>query len=331
MIVQMVGMVIILRVSRTQHVVGHRYLNTTVIVLSEMLKLLASLVLHWCGSKDFAQFRGVLWLHSGAKPLELAKTCIPSLLYTVQNNLLFVAISHLSAGTYQVTYQLKILSTAILSVLILGTKLSAVKWFALGLLTVGVMLVNAQHGEVSHREEKSKVIGLIAVLAACFTSGFAGVYIEKLLKQSNASIWIRNAQLGASGTLFAIVISLNADWKLICRHGFFVGYNRLVWVVVVWQALGGLIIAVVMKYADNIAKCFGCAIAIIFTCLFSVFELHESTPDLQSIAGASCVVVATGIYGLGLPTFVENATNSIYKLCKPRRKKRRIAEEDVEC
>ena len=39
-------------------------------------------------------------------------------------------------------------------------------------------------------------IGLLAVLTACCSSGFAGVYFEKILKGTKASIWMRNVQLG---------------------------------------------------------------------------------------------------------------------------------------
>ncbi len=39
------------------------------------------------------------------KPRETAKLLIPSGLYTIQNNLLFVALTNLDAATYQVKLQ----------------------------------------------------------------------------------------------------------------------------------------------------------------------------------------------------------------------------------
>lgn len=42
-----------------------------------------------------------------------------------------------------------------------------------------------------------QMAGLTAVLLACVSSGFSGVYFEKILKGSNTSVWMRNLQLGA--------------------------------------------------------------------------------------------------------------------------------------
>ena len=42
-----------------------------------------------------------------------------------------------------------------------------------------------------------------------------------------------------------------------------------VWYLVALNGLGGLIVAVVVKYADNILKGFACSMAIIITCIVS--------------------------------------------------------------
>ena len=44
----------------------------------------------------------------------------------------------------------------------------------------------------------SSMVGLVAILLACISSGFSGVYIEKILKSSETSMWIRNIQLCTS-------------------------------------------------------------------------------------------------------------------------------------
>jgi UDP-sugar transporter A1/2/3 len=278
-------------------------LNTTAIFFAEVMKFVASSAIHWFSCKDSAQFVHDVWQHSGARPVELAKTCIPSLLYVVQNNLIFIAISHLSAGSYQVAYQFKIITTAGLSVIILGTRLNGEKWFALLMLTIGIALVSSSGAEAKAIQDGSSAwVGFGAIVGACFTSGLAGVYLEKILKQTTASIWVRNMQLAFFGASFALAFAFRTDGDLISKGGMTQGYSKLIWSVVALQALGGLVVAAVMKYADNILKCFGCAIGIVITCFLSVVELKEFTPNLEFSIGLCMVVLATGVYSLGLPS-----------------------------
>merc|ERR1712190_145793 len=241
-----------------------------------------------------------------------------SLLYTVQSNLLFVSLSNLSGAVYQVTYQLKILTTAVLSVLILGKSLGPTKWCGLLLLTLGVALIQLPRGSGdgadaagSTNGNGNTAVGLTAVLSACVTSGLAGVYLEKILKQSDASIWLRNIQLGSIGAVLALLGCFVQDGAQIREYGFMQGYSSMVWAVILLQAVGGLVVAAVLKYADNILKCFGNALSIVLSCLLSAAFLKEFVPDFLFVIGTLLVLTATTLYSIGVPEFVQLTWNRL--------------------
>ncbi|XP_074787237.1 LOW QUALITY PROTEIN: UDP-galactose translocator [Athene noctua] len=232
------------------------------------------------------------------------RLAVPSLIYTLQNNLQYVAISNLPAATFQVTYQLKILTTALFSVLLLGTSLSRLQWLSLALLFAGVALVQAEQARAtpgstelaSDSPQQSYAVGLAAVAASCLSSGFAGVYFERLLKTTGGSIWVRNVQLGAVGTAVGLAAMVAAEGSAVAALGFFYGYNPAVWAVVVNQAAGGLLVAVVVRYADNILKGFATALSILASTLASV-HLFGFRPRGPFLAGTAMVLAAVYLYG----------------------------------
>ncbi len=60
------------------------------------------------------------------------------------------------------------------------------------------------------------------------------------------------------------------DGAAIWRDGFFQGYNNQVFLTIAMQAVGRLIIAMVMKYTDNILKGFATSAAIVVSVMASV-------------------------------------------------------------
>jgi solute carrier family 35 (UDP-sugar transporter), member A1/2/3 len=181
--------------------------KTTSVVMSEVFKVIASVVLLGIERQEsIPKLFGYLKHELVDRYQDFALLAVPAGLYTLQNNLLFVALQNLDGTTYQVTYQLKIFMAAVFSVLLLGKKLSSLKWIALFILMAGVSLVQFQPEKVGSNSEGSTTVGLLAVLAACCTSGFAGVYFEKILKDPKfkCSVWMRNVQLGLFSTILGL-------------------------------------------------------------------------------------------------------------------------------
>ncbi|XP_006000076.1 UDP-N-acetylglucosamine transporter isoform X2 [Latimeria chalumnae] len=201
LVFQASALVLTLRYSRTLTEDGPRYLASTAVVFVEFIKIATCILLVFV-ENHFSLKMLILSLYDEivVKRMETLKLIIPSGIYTLQNNLLFVALSNLDAATYQVTSQLKILTTALFSVSMLGKKLNVYQWLSLFFLMAGVCLVQWPTGtSVSSKKmlsEGSQIVGLIAVVLTCFSSGFASVYFEKILKETKQSVWIRNIQLG---------------------------------------------------------------------------------------------------------------------------------------
>lgn len=136
----------------------------------------------------------------------MLKISIPSGLYVIQNNLQYIAVSNLPASLYQVLSQMKIVTTAIFSVIMLSKKLTSLQWCAVFSLTCGVGLVQYSQTKSSDSAViESYNIGLLAIFVSSLTSGFAGVYFEKVLKSGYLDLWTRNVHLSFVGLVLSLV------------------------------------------------------------------------------------------------------------------------------
>ncbi|AWP04372.1 putative UDP-N-acetylglucosamine transporter-like [Scophthalmus maximus] len=302
LVLQTTSLVLTMRYSRTLKEDGPRYLASSAVVAAEVLKVLACTLFVFKESNFNVQAMNQLLKEEIVnKPMETMKLAIPAGIYTLQNNLLYVALSNLDGATYQVTYQLKILTTALFSVSMLGKRLGIYQWLSLLFLMAGVTLVQWPTESEGTEEQKiltagSQFVGLMSVLMACVSSGFAGVYFEKILKETKQSVWVRNIQLGLFSFVFGFVGMIMYDGQRVRQSGMFQGYNTITCTVVVLQALGGLVIAVVIKYADNILKGFATSLSIIVSALISYFLLDDFNPTGVFFLGTMLVMAATILY-----------------------------------
>ena len=212
---------------------------------------------------------------------------------------------------HQVTYQLKILTTAGFSVLLLERRLVSRQWVALVLLMLGVGLVQLPESQSPHPDlRQNKLTGFTAVLVACFSSGYAGVFYEKLVKQgSQPSVIIRNLQLGLFSLIFSFSGMVYYSSEVILSKGMFYGYTSSVITIIILQSLGGLVVAATIKFADNILKGFATSISIIVSTLLSWYALDDLLPGPHFLMGTLTVLVASLLYGLPLSQLCGQQSN----------------------
>ena len=217
---------------------------------------------------------------------------IPAFCYFVSNNCMFYIIRELGPTTYQITNNLKVFSTALLMRVFLARKLSWDKWKALVLLVVGSVVaeLNGDDGGQMH----GSALGYFFVLLSCFASSTGGVLTEKLLKGESDSIHRQNIQLyffGASfGWLAFVVKTTDAS-----SNGVFAGFNSAAYAMIVSQTMLGLSVSFVLKYIDNIAKCFVAAVSMLCVALIQS-SMHGEMIPLRLIVSIVLIFLALEQY-----------------------------------
>ena len=184
MLVQNSGFVLVMRYSRHQQQGENavQYNPAVVVVMQELFKLVFCFVATALQQSAGAAL-GTLGQHS-----EVMRVLVPAACFTLQNNILYVALSNLEPLVFQITYQIKTLLTALLSVHLLGRSFSRWQWLAQAALTLGVVLAQLDSGSAAGRQRpesrgQSLLVGLLAVLTAAASSSYASVYFERLLKE----------------------------------------------------------------------------------------------------------------------------------------------------
>jgi len=189
-----------------------------------------------------------------------------SLCYSVQNILYFLALSHLSAESYQVLSQSKLLFTAMLMVGLLGTRLRALQWTALSMLISGSLLVQLSEASRSVVTGGNAYLGGLWAILGSLLSALPNVYYEKLLKAEGTDEWVRNLQMTFWIFLW-ILVSMVFEGKGLMVD--LAGFTPTVWLIIALKAFNCLLIPATLKYADNIMYSYAKPTSIVLTCAIS--------------------------------------------------------------
>lgn len=271
------------------------YATGSVIFMAELIKLVACICMELTRKNRSGSLLDTFKInHSNVFML------IPASLYVIQNNLTFFAIKGLSPTIFIVCSQMKILSSAFFSVVLLKGSMTSQQKFAVFLLTVGVAVVQVgqQRVNMTYVHARNSSVAFLALSVSVIISGLAGAILEKAFKsEGGSSIWVRNFFL----SLFSVPTALFAAFRDVQVEnnegltGFFNGYDASVIFVVALQALGGLLTASVMKYAGVVAKCFAVSLSTVICTITGIHMGHEDSLETL-LCGSAIINIAVYMY-----------------------------------
>jgi len=275
---------------------GFSYSVPSSTMLSEALKFVISsalLVRQRCSTPSLTL------LHEGSCG-EFMWFMVPALIYFVNNNCVFFILQAVDPTTFQLLSQMKTIFTGLLFRIFLNRQLSYVQWLALVTLACGTAVSQLpSHGKGGrHAHEGPPYLGMVLAILSSLLSALGGIYNEKLLKgRPTASLHWQNIQMYSWGVLFNAMGAYYKDGDNMRANGVLAGFTWQAWLVVVCNALNGLAISAVLKYADNIARVYAHAIAMMMTMAISV-QLFGAPVTPQLILAVILVGTSTLQYNL---------------------------------
>lgn len=257
---------------------SYSYNTVTVVLLTEMMKLLFSSLIYLKDATLRSLISGV-YTYSWVLLLYL----VPATLYCLYNNLSFLSLSYFDPTTYFMFMQIRLLLTGVIYQVLFKKTLSSKQWLSLALLTVGCMVHAAGSANDSAAAASGKndsagalqlIMGSLFVLIQVLCSVFAGVYNEYLIKGEGADIhiMIQNVFMYLDSILCNItLLLLKGDLMSAFTASAIESINQTpVIILILNNSILGIVTSLFLKKLNSILKAFASALELVFTALLSV-------------------------------------------------------------
>jgi len=227
---------------------------------------------------------------------------VPAILYMIRNNLQYITLMRMNFAAYKLLLNSRFIITGALGLFILGQRLNRYQWLALCVITLGCIMLDFDP-EMSYSITFSNA-SLLILQIMCASIG--SILIERSLKDkahAHVNIDFLNLYLYGFSILFNIPFLTNT--KLIVANDLF---SPLVHVISLIGALGGIVTGRVLKVMSATTKSFAMACEIIISSAVAsyMFRYHVS-----NILVVSLVLMVTSIFLYNYkPTTSETASSS---------------------
>ncbi|XP_015126719.1 UDP-galactose transporter senju [Diachasma alloeum] len=244
----------------------YKYNVVTVVLMTEVLKLIVSTILY-CGNNDISSLLPEMIKHRKVLLLYM----IPSFLYCLYNNLAFINLAAFDPTTYYLLLQFRVVITGIIFQVVFKKQLSKKQWMSLVILTLGCMMKHVNLNSGSTVSNFHLNINALFIFIQTICSCLAGVYNEYLLKGQGASIdiYVQN--------VFMYIDSIMCNILVLILQGNLLGafdnlgpsilFDPKVLVIIANNAAVGIITSFFLKTLNSILKTFASALELVFTAI----------------------------------------------------------------
>ncbi|KAF1795193.1 Nucleotide-sugar transporter [Phytophthora cactorum] len=221
----------------------------------------------------------------------LATTVMPALIYVLQNLLNHAAVVALDGVTFNVLNQTKIIWTALLVYLLLGTRQSPLQLVALTLLCVAAVLMTTTSVETKDTEPQDTD----AIV-------FTGMYQALLREKRNQ--YMVTVELSVLGEMTLLTLAFVQDGLMTrdgdSQDGMWEGWSVMTLAALMCQAMGGVLVGFVIRDCGNVEKSFAVVGGMGLTALL---ETHFNGKPFghNALVAMALVAISTALYTLNPP------------------------------
>eukprot|EP00096_Caligus_rogercresseyi_P006532 TRINITY_DN2302_c0_g1_i1.p1 TRINITY_DN2302_c0_g1~~TRINITY_DN2302_c0_g1_i1.p1 ORF type:complete len:338 (-),score=29.17 TRINITY_DN2302_c0_g1_i1:196-1209(-) len=281
--ISIVALQVILEVSKQvsnysmQYYNGGKYViaSSALVVTTEILKIL------------FTLLRMGSWPIMNAETFKSSlKYVIPSLLYAVNNNIYFFGLTLVPPPIWLILCSMRTLVTAFIYRVFLKREINYLQY--LGIACIVSSLVIAKIPDVMYYSvNKVPFTAISLALVASCLSALAAIYTELLFKSKSASnsssesFLVKQFWLYFYGIIVSTLLHIasNPSYSIITFRNDIVDMNPYTLgafiVALACGSIGGLTVASILKYLDNIVKEYSGSFANVLTAILSSFLFPE--------------------------------------------------------
>ncbi len=256
--------------------------SSSIVLMQDVFKLGISLLIIRMKSNNWTNWSSQIYRNKKYAVLYL----VPSVLYSLYNNLAFFGLSNFDPTTYFVLMQFRIIVVTFFSIFFLHKTVNSNQWLGLIMVTGGAVMKIFDSSSVDSSFISIPLFPFLLVQLQLVLSATAGIYNEFLLQGKNRpSTEIQNVFMYSDSILVGFLSSKASHTRLM--------HPILIFAIVVSGSAAGLLASYFLRHLDSVRKSIASAIELWITAILSAIVFGY---PISGFAVFGLAIITLGIF-----------------------------------